>query len=252
MPLPLPPLSTDTKRGNPQQSNRAPSLSKTAASTQKSLACTTSDTRYEPATFTTTQETSPSDNLIYDDSIPNEHVHLSDDEDNENDHLPKADIRKDWWNPLPKEERPATPELAWTIPSSNVSDVENNWASVLVSTYEPPTENSLLAKTGDMMTFMNWYCQKVNKTVLIQADFEGQSYKVVKGFYPNVIHFQFQMEECHKMLTYQINWANPEGNQVRIDVSRPLHLGGPPGHVTIQTQFFFNKDLEYLRYGNDM
>nr|GEX79197.1 hypothetical protein [Tanacetum cinerariifolium] len=30
------------------------------------------------------------------------------------------------------------------------------------------------------------------------------------------------MEECHKMLTDQIDWANPEGDQVRIDVSKPL------------------------------
>nr|GEU97748.1 hypothetical protein [Tanacetum cinerariifolium] len=37
------------------------------------------------------------------------------------------------------------------------------------------------------------------------------------------------------------NWANLEGDQVRIDVSRLMPLGGPPGHVTIQTQFFFNK-----------
>ncbi|GJT66001.1 hypothetical protein Tco_1017481 [Tanacetum coccineum] len=58
------------------------------------------------------------------------------------------------------------------------------------------------------------------------------------------------MKECHKMLTDQINWAKLEGDQVRIDVNRPLPLGGPPGHVTIQTQFFFNKYLEYLRYGN--
>ncbi|GKF00755.1 hypothetical protein Tco_0027678, partial [Tanacetum coccineum] len=153
-------------------------------------------------------------------------VHLSDDEDNGSDHLPKADMRKDWWKPLPEEEIPATPEPTWTIPSSNVSD------------------------TGDIMTFMNWYCQKVNKTVLTQADFKRQAYEVVKAFYPNVIQLQFQMEECHKMLTDQINWANPEGDQVRIDVNRPLPVGGPLGHVTIQTQFFFNKDLEYLRYGN--
>ncbi|GKD45822.1 hypothetical protein Tco_1270467 [Tanacetum coccineum] len=58
------------------------------------------------------------------------------------------------------------------------------------------------------------------------------------------------MEECHKMLTYQVDWANPEGDQVRINVNRPLPLGGPPGHITIQTDFFFNKDLEYLRYGS--
>ncbi|GJV94222.1 hypothetical protein Tco_1542035 [Tanacetum coccineum] len=58
------------------------------------------------------------------------------------------------------------------------------------------------------------------------------------------------MEECHKLLTDQIDWTNPEGDQVRIDISRPLPLSGPPGHVTIQTQFFFNKDLDYLRYGS--
>ncbi|GJV46831.1 hypothetical protein Tco_1437043 [Tanacetum coccineum] len=138
-----------------------------------------------------------------------------------NDHLPNADIRKGWWKPLPEEERPATPEPAWTIPSSNISDVENNWASALVSTYEPPAENSLLAKIGDMTTFMNWYYSKVNKIVLTQVDFEGQAYE-----------------------------TNPEGDQVRIDVSRPLPFGGPPDHLTIQTEFFFNKDLEYLRYGN--
>ncbi|GJU95312.1 hypothetical protein Tco_1320068 [Tanacetum coccineum] len=58
------------------------------------------------------------------------------------------------------------------------------------------------------------------------------------------------MEECHKMLTTQVDWTNPEGDHVIIDVNRPLPLGGPPGHVTIQPQFFFNKDLEYLRYGS--
>nr|GEW48532.1 hypothetical protein [Tanacetum cinerariifolium] len=58
------------------------------------------------------------------------------------------------------------------------------------------------------------------------------------------------MEECHKMLTDQVDWTNLKGDQVRIDVNRPLPLGGPPGHVTIQTQFFFNKGLQYLRYGS--
>nr|GEU69570.1 retrovirus-related Pol polyprotein from transposon TNT 1-94 [Tanacetum cinerariifolium] len=36
----------------------------------------------------------------------------------------------------------------------------------------------------------------------------------------------------------------------RHNISKPLPLGGPPGHVTIQSDFFFNKDLEYLRYGS--
>ncbi|GJX28341.1 hypothetical protein Tco_0236420 [Tanacetum coccineum] len=53
----------------------------------------------------------------------------------------------------------------------------------------------------------------MNKTVLTQADFEGQAYEVVKAFYPDVIHLQFQMEECYKMLTDQVDWANLEGDQ---------------------------------------
>ncbi|GJZ50071.1 hypothetical protein Tco_0604261 [Tanacetum coccineum] len=141
---------------------------------------------------------------LQDDSIPEEQVHLSDNEDSENDHQPKVDSRKDWWKPLPEEERPTTPELVWTIPSSNKSDVVNNWDSALATPYKPPAENSLLAKIGDMTTFMNWYCQK------------------------------FQMEECHKMLIDQVDWTNLEGDHVRIDVNRPLPLGGPPVHVTIQ------------------
>nr|GEY50788.1 hypothetical protein [Tanacetum cinerariifolium] len=95
-------------------------------------------------------------------------------------------------------ERPASLEPAWTIPSSNMIDVENNWAIALASTYVPPTEHSLLAKIGDMITFMNWYCQQVNKTGLTQADLEGQAYEVIKAFHPDVVHLQFQMEECHK------------------------------------------------------
>ncbi|GJV63632.1 hypothetical protein Tco_1474460 [Tanacetum coccineum] len=250
LPPPPPPPSTGTSGSAQQQGSKAPSSSKTAASTPQYTAWTTSDTRYESAGVSEAQELSPINSLMHDDSIPDEQVHLFDDEDSENDHLPKADSRKDWWKPLPAEERPVTPEPSWTIPSSNMSDVENNWASVLVSTYETPAENSLLAKTRDMTTFMNWYCRQVNKTEHTQADFEGHAYEVVKACYPDVIHLQFQMEECHKMITDQVDWTNPKGDQVRIDVNRPLPLGSPLGHDTIQTQFFFNKDLDYLRYGS--
>ncbi|GJY96197.1 retrovirus-related pol polyprotein from transposon TNT 1-94, partial [Tanacetum coccineum] len=38
--------------------------------------------------------------------------------------------------------------------------------------------------------------------------------------------------------------------QAWYNVSKPLPLGGQPGQVTIQADFFFNKDMEYLRYGS--
>ncbi|GJT66067.1 hypothetical protein Tco_1017547 [Tanacetum coccineum] len=58
------------------------------------------------------------------------------------------------------------------------------------------------------------------------------------------------MDECHKLLTNKVDLSNPEGHQILRNIYEPLPLGGPPGQVTIQLQFFFNKDLEYLLTGD--
>ncbi|GKD31936.1 hypothetical protein Tco_1242714 [Tanacetum coccineum] len=208
-----------------------------------------SNTRDAPSSSTKQQSGPYAEQPVEDIPIPDS-ANISDSEDTDSAHLPKIKQRLEWLKPIPDDERPATPEPAWVIPTSYIPDAANNWANALATTYQAPAENSLLEKTRDMQTFMNWYCQNMGKTKITQADLEGQAYEVVKPFNPNVVHLQFQMEECHKMLTDQIDWANPEGDQVRIDISKPLPLSGPPGHVTIQTQFFFNKDLDYLRYGS--
>ncbi|GJT71206.1 hypothetical protein Tco_1030492 [Tanacetum coccineum] len=123
-PLPLPP--TGISGTSQQQGSQVSSSSKSAAPAQQSMAWTTSDTRYKSTDILEAQESSPTDSLLQDDCILDEQVNLSDDEDSRNDQSPKADSRKDWWKPLLAEERPATPEPAWIIPSSNVPDVENN------------------------------------------------------------------------------------------------------------------------------
>ncbi|GJR43037.1 retrovirus-related pol polyprotein from transposon TNT 1-94 [Tanacetum coccineum] len=129
---------------------------------------------------------------------------------------------------------------AWTTTETRLKPS----ASALASTYAPPPENSLLAQTGDMAIFMDWFCKKQGITELKQQDLEGPAYKIVKVFHPSMIHLQYQMEECHKLLTDQV-----DESIIRYNVSKTLPLGGPPGQVTIQSDFFFNKDLKYLRYG---
>nr|GEV13678.1 putative retrotransposon Ty1-copia subclass protein [Tanacetum cinerariifolium] len=148
--LPPPPPSSTNQESQPKGS-AAPSSSKTAGSAEYQ-AWTTTDIRLRP-------------------SISLTPANLEMDED------------MDWWKPL-EEERPATPEPAWSIPSSDVPVPMNNWASALASNYSPP-EDSLLT---------------VDDPIL------------------------------------------------RHNVSKPLPLGGLLGQVTIQSDFFFNKDLEYLRY----
>nr|GEX27794.1 hypothetical protein [Tanacetum cinerariifolium] len=169
---PPPPLSTN--QDSHSKGSAAPSSSKTVASAEYQ-AWTRTDIRLRPSISLT-----PADLEINKDM--------------------------DWWKPF-EEERPATPEPAWSIRSSDVPVPTNNWASALASNYSPPPEDSLLV------------------------------------FHPDVIHLQYQMEECHKLLTDSV-----DDPILRHNVNKPLPLGGPPGQVTIQSDFFFNKDLEYLRY----
>ncbi|GKE43361.1 hypothetical protein Tco_1470645, partial [Tanacetum coccineum] len=88
------------------------------------------------------------------------------------DYIPTVNLRQSWWKPLTKD-RPATPEPAWTIPSCDLPVPTNNWASALKTTYVPPPENSLLAQTGDIAMFMDWYFKRQGISELTPKDLEG-------------------------------------------------------------------------------
>ncbi|GJW47157.1 hypothetical protein Tco_0078803 [Tanacetum coccineum] len=157
----------------------------------------------------------PTDKVIMDEQ-PTEDIPISDEgyvsdpEDTDNAHMPKILDTTTWFRLIPEEERPASPKPEWI---------------------------------EDIGSFIRWYYRRIGKEDLSKADLEGPAFMMVKGFHENIISLQFQMEECHKLLTNQIDLVNP-------DISNPLPLGGPPGQVTIQLQFFFNKDLEYLLTGD--
>ncbi|GJY46952.1 hypothetical protein Tco_0436015 [Tanacetum coccineum] len=174
----------------------------------------------------------------------------SDSDDNDNAHVPKVQSTTSWFRPIPEEDRPATPEPEWTIPSNDYPEPENNWANVYATTYQDPEENKLQRKTGDIGSFIKWFCKRTGKKKLCKADLEGPTFNLVKSFHKNSVSLQFQMDECYKLLTDKVDLVNPEGHQILRNVYEPLPLGGPPGQVSIQPQFFFNKDLEYLMSGD--
>ncbi|GKC95623.1 hypothetical protein Tco_1161065, partial [Tanacetum coccineum] len=135
-PPPPPPLSTNQR--DQSTGTDAPSSSKTSASAEY-MAWTTTDTRLKLSVSSIPKELHMDGDTTHD-----EHVHSSGDEDIGHDHIPTVNLRQNWWKPLNKD-RPATPKPAWSIPSSNLPVLVNNWASTLASTYSPPLENSLLA-----------------------------------------------------------------------------------------------------------
>nr|GEU40385.1 hypothetical protein [Tanacetum cinerariifolium] len=179
------------------KSTAASSSSKTAASAEYT-AWTTTNIRLRLSVSSI-----PADLHMDDDTAPDEQVYLSDDEDIRNAHIPKVNLQQDWWKSH-EEDRPATPEPAWSIQSSNLRITE-----------------------------------------LKPQDLEGPAFNLVKVFHPKVIYLQYQIKGCHKLLTDRV-----DESIIRYNVSKALPLGSPPGQVTIQYDFFFNKDLEYLRYGS--
>ncbi|GJX03954.1 hypothetical protein Tco_0189870 [Tanacetum coccineum] len=159
------------------------------------------------------------------DNIPmQDEGHVSDLEDTYNAHIPKVSTTT-WFKPIPEGERPATPEPEWTISPNDFSEPENNWANTYATT-------------------------QIGKKKLCKADLVCPTFNLVKAFHKNSISLQFQMDECHKLLTSKVDLVNPEGHQILHNIYEPLPLGGPLGQVTIQPQFFFNKDLEYLLTGD--
>nr|GEY20401.1 hypothetical protein [Tanacetum cinerariifolium] len=233
---PSPPLPSSTNQENPSKGSATPSPSKTAASAEYQV-WTTTDIRLRPSISLT-----PADLEMDEDMAPDEQAQSSDDEDIESAHIPTGNLRQGWWKPF-EEEPPTTSEPAWSIRSSDVPVLTNNCALALASNYLPLPEDSLLAQTGDIAIFIDWFCKRRGITELKPQDLEGPAYEIVKVFHPDVIHLQYQMEECHKLLTDSV-----DDPILRHNVSKPLPLRGPPGQVTIQSDFFFNKDFEYLRY----
>ncbi|GKC70996.1 hypothetical protein Tco_1116879 [Tanacetum coccineum] len=102
-----------------------------------------------------------------------------------------------------------------------------------------------------MGSFITWFCKRIGKKKLSKSDLEGPTFKVAKSFHDNNISLQFQMEECHRMLTDQVDLVNLEGHRLVPDVSKPLPLGGPPGDKGRKSALSISKlkAAQYLDFG---
>ncbi|GKA15660.1 hypothetical protein Tco_0695407 [Tanacetum coccineum] len=124
----------------------------------------------------------------------------------------------------------------------------HNWASALKSTYVPPQENSLLAQTGDMATFMDWYCKQQGISEITPKDLEGPAFEICQVFHHDVIHSPIPNREVPSN-SHRSEWML----QSQVPRQQSLfHWEVNLDHVTIQPDFFSNKELwEYLRFVHD-
>nr|GEX86282.1 hypothetical protein [Tanacetum cinerariifolium] len=103
---------------------------------------------------------------------------------------------------------------------------------------------------GSTIDFTKFAKNILKKDEITKFDLEGPAFKLLKGNYRNYIELEYNMEQCYLALTYQIDWVNSKGDRCPYDLSKPLPFQGPPSRTTIPVDFFFNKDLEYLKTRN--
>nr|GEU43142.1 hypothetical protein [Tanacetum cinerariifolium] len=164
---PPPPPPTSTNQDSPSTGSVAPSPAKTAATT-KHQAWSTPDVTLTPLVSLTPED------LDMDEAMgPDEQAQLSDEKDIRSAHIPTVNLRQGWWKPF-EEERPTTSEPAWSIRSSDVP-------------------------TGDITTFMDWFCKRRGITELKPQDLEGPAYEIVKDITAmyGISHWWFQRQRFY-------------------------------------------------------
>ncbi|GJR23847.1 hypothetical protein Tco_0972374 [Tanacetum coccineum] len=127
---------------------------------------------------------------------------------------------------------------------------KHNWANAIhLHIYSFPLGKLAQKEDVSILVIHQMFCRRMEKEKLCIM-IRRTTFNLVKAFHKNSVFLQYQMDECHKLLTNKVDLSNPEGHQILRNIYEPLPLGGPPGQVTIQPQFFFNRDLDYLLTGD--
>nr|GEY24192.1 hypothetical protein [Tanacetum cinerariifolium] len=120
------------------------------------------------------------------------------------------------------------------------------WYNQMVSAIKDHlTFNDLMAT---LIVFSKYVLNQLKIDNLTQDLLLGPAYNLLKGTCTSSIKLEYNFQECFNALTIKLDWKNPEGDPYPFDIFKPLPLQGHPGHLTVDFDYFFNNDLEYLKY----
>ncbi|GJY26453.1 hypothetical protein Tco_0401179 [Tanacetum coccineum] len=149
---------------------------------------------------------------------------------------------KDWFK---KPERPPTPDPHWNKGKSVKNKPTQKWLSDLAKEEKPSrTFDDLMSTPIDFNVFV---MNCLQNSELTQDILVGPAYNILKGTCRSYVELDYNMEECYKELTNQLDWNNPKGDRYPFDLSKPLPQVMSGNRQIISVDYFFNNDLAYLQ-----
>ncbi|GJU02650.1 hypothetical protein Tco_1112988 [Tanacetum coccineum] len=135
---------------------------------------------------------------------------------------PKADPKipkKDWFKDSPK---PEVLDPEWNTVKDNDDTPKQPWFKRLIQAVKPPlTFDELMSDPIEFLTFaMN--CLQINN--ITSEVLMGLVFNLRKGTCKSCVELEYNMEECYRALTNQLDWTNPKGHLPLVDMSKPLPL----------------------------
>ncbi|GKB51868.1 hypothetical protein Tco_0902621 [Tanacetum coccineum] len=113
---------------------------------------------------------------------------------------------KDWFK---KPERPPTPDPKWNEGKTVDNKPTRKWLSDLAKAEtSSKTFNDLMSTS---IVFNAFVMNRLQISDLTQDILVGPAYNLLKGTYRSFIELEYNMEECYKAPTDQLDWNNPEG-----------------------------------------
>nr|GEY81119.1 hypothetical protein [Tanacetum cinerariifolium] len=142
-------------------------------------------------------------------------------EDTDNtDEPPVVNVNpKDWFK---KPERPPTLDPEWNECKTVDNKPTQKWLNDLAKAKKPSkTLNDLMSTLIDFSAFVMNHLQisDLTQDILVRP-----AYNILKGTCRSYIKLEYNMEECYKALTDQLDWNNPEGDRYPFDLSKPNRL----------------------------
>nr|GEU50855.1 hypothetical protein [Tanacetum cinerariifolium] len=163
------------------------------------------------------------------------------------DDQPDAEValNHDWFNIL---EWPSTPDLDWNVRKIVNFRPPQTWINKIAQVEKPPLSfDKLISTPIDFSSYVMNYLKIDNLT---QDYLVGQVFNLLKRTCKSHVELEYNIQECYKVVTDQLDWNNPEGKEYPFDLSKPLPLIMDRGRQVVHVDYFINNDLEYLRGGS--